>query len=94
MYSQLIKWNIYLMKGAMTISRATVNGQVIIPAPLRKKFNINKGTRVAIIEGEGNVIIIKPLPDDPIEASRGVLKGKTSMIKALIKDRREKATRG
>ena len=78
----------------MTISRATVKGQVIIPAPLRKKFNIKKGTRVAIIEGEGNVILIKPLPDDPIEASRGILKGKTSMIKALIKDRREESKRG
>jgi AbrB family looped-hinge helix DNA binding protein len=78
----------------MTISRATVKGQVIIPAPLRKKFNIKKGTRIAIIEGEGNVILMKPLPDDPIEASRGVLKGKTSMIKALIKDRREEAKRG
>jgi len=78
----------------VTISRATVKGQVIIPAPLRKKFNIKKGTRIAIIEGEGNVILIKPLPDDPIEASRGVLKGKTSMIKALIKDRREEAKRG
>jgi AbrB family looped-hinge helix DNA binding protein len=78
----------------MTISRATFKGQVIIPAPLRKKFNIKKGTRVAIIEGEGNVIIIKPLSDDPIEASRGVLKGKTSMIKSLLKDRREEAKRG
>jgi AbrB family looped-hinge helix DNA binding protein len=78
----------------MTISRATVKGQVVIPAPLRKKFNIKKGTRIAIIEGEGNVILIKPLPDDPIEASRGVLKGKTSMIKALLKDRREEAKRG
>ena len=78
----------------MTISRATVKGQVIIPAPLRKKFNIKKGTRIAIIEGEGNVILMKPLPDDPIEASRGVLKGKTSIIKALVKDRREEAKRG
>jgi AbrB family looped-hinge helix DNA binding protein len=78
----------------MTISRATVKGQVIIPAPLRKKFNIKKGTRIAIVEGEGNVILIKPLPDDPIEASRGVLKGKTSMIKALLNDRREETKRG
>jgi AbrB family looped-hinge helix DNA binding protein len=78
----------------MTISKATVKGQVIIPAPLRKKFNIKKGTRVAITEGEGNVILIKPLPDDPIEASRGILKGKTSMIRALIKERREESSRG
>ena len=78
----------------MTISRATVKGQVVIPAPLRKKLNIKKGSRVAITEGEGNVIVIRPLPDDPIEASRGALKGKTSILKALIKDRREEAKRG
>jgi AbrB family looped-hinge helix DNA binding protein len=78
----------------MTISRATIKGQVIIPARLRKKFNIKKGTRIAITEGEGDVILMKPLSDDPIEASRGVLKGKTSMIKALTKDRREEAKRG
>jgi AbrB family looped-hinge helix DNA binding protein len=78
----------------MTISRATIKGQVLIPAPLRNKFNIKKGSRVAISEGEGNVILIKPLPDDPIEASRGILKGKTSMTRALLKDRRAEATRG
>ena len=78
----------------MTISKATIKGQVVIPAPLRKKFNIKKGTRVAVSEGEGNVILIKPLADDPIEASRGILKGKISMTKALIKDRREEAKRG
>ncbi len=78
----------------MTISKATVKGQVIIPAQLRKKFNIKKGTRVAIMEGEGRVIVIKPLPDDPIEASRGMLKGKSSLTKALLKDRAEEARRG
>lgn len=78
----------------MTISKATIKGQVIIPARLRKKFNIKKGTRVAISEGEGNVILLKPVPDDPIEASRGMLKGKTSMTKALLKDRHEEARRG
>ncbi len=78
----------------MTISKTTIKGQVIIPARLRKKFNIKKGTRVAIMEGEGRVILIKPLPDDPIEASRGMLKGKTSLTKALLKDRQEEAKRG
>ena len=78
----------------MTISKATIKGQVVIPAQLRKKFNIKKGTRVAIMEGEGRVILIKPLPDDPIEASRGMLKGKTSLTKALLKDRHEETKRG
>ena len=78
----------------MTISRATIKGQVLIPAPLRNKFNIKKGSRVSVSEGEGNVILIKPLADDPIEASRGLLKGKTSLTRALIKDRRAEAKRG
>jgi AbrB family looped-hinge helix DNA binding protein len=78
----------------MTISKATIKGQVIIPVELRRKFNIKKGTRVAILEGEGRMILLRPLPDDPIEASRGVLKGKTSLTKALLKDRREEAKRG
>ena len=78
----------------MTISRATIKGQVIIPAELRKKFNIKKGTRIAISEGQGNVIVLKPVPDDPIEASRGILRGKTSLTKALLQDRRDEAKHG
>ena len=78
----------------MTISKATIKGQVIIPAELRKKYNIKKGTRIAIEEGRDRVILLRPLPDDPITASRGMLKGKTSLTKALLKDRREEAKRG
>jgi len=76
------------------ISKATIKGQVVIPSELRKKYNIKKGSRVGIYEGEGNIIIIKPLPDDPIAASKGMLKGKTSIIKALTRDREEEANRG
>ena len=57
-------------------------------------LGIKKGTRVAVFEGEGNVILLKPLPDDPIEASRGMLKGETSLVKALLRDRGEEAKRG
>ena len=76
------------------IAKATIKGQVVIPAELRKKYNIKKGSKVNIYEGEGNVIIIKPLPEDPIEASKGMLKGKTSLLKALLRDREEEASRG
>ena len=78
----------------MSISRATAKGQVIIPARLRKKFNIKKGTRVFITEGEGQTILLKPIPSDPIEASRGILKGSTSLVRALLRDRQEEAKRG
>ena len=79
----------------MAIVKATVKGQVIIPAKLRKKYGITKGTRVSVSEGrDEQVIILRPLPEDPITASKGMLKGKTSILKALLKDRKEEAARG
>ena len=77
----------------MVIAKTTAKGHVIIPAALRKKCHIKKGTRVAISEGEG-LILMKPIPDDPIEGSRGMLKGKTSLVNALLRDRGEEAKRG
>lgn len=79
----------------MAIVKATVKGQVIIPAKLRKKYGITKGTRVSVSEGrDEEVIILRPLPEDPVTASKGMLKGKTSILKALLKDRKEEAARG
>ena len=78
----------------MVITKATSKGQVVIPVELRKKYNIIKGTRLAISAGEGNVILVRPVPDDPVKASRGILKGKTSLTKALLKDRAEEAKHG
>ncbi len=77
----------------MTIVKATEKGHVIIPAHLRKKHHIKKGSRVGIYEGPEGNIILKPLPDDPVEATRGMLKGKSSILKALIKEREEDAGR-
>lgn len=78
----------------MAVVRATEKGHVVIPADLRKKHHIKKGSRVNIYEGAGNVIILKPLPDNPVEATRGMLKGKTSLLDALLKDRQEELKRG
>ena len=79
----------------MTIVRATVKGQVIIPARLRKKYGITKGTRVSVSEGrDEGVILLRPLPDDPISASKGMLEGNTSILNALLRDRKEEAERG
>jgi AbrB family looped-hinge helix DNA binding protein len=78
----------------MSISKTTAKGHVVVPAELRRKFNIRKGTKVSVTEGAGHVIVIRPIPEDPIEASRGMLKGKSSLLKSLLKERREEARRG
>jgi AbrB family looped-hinge helix DNA binding protein len=74
----------------MTIVTSTIKGQIVIPADIRGKFKIKKGTRVNVYE-EGNKIILEPLPDDPIKQGRGMLKTRGRILKALMADRKREA---
>ncbi|MBW2020618.1 MAG: AbrB/MazE/SpoVT family DNA-binding domain-containing protein [Deltaproteobacteria bacterium] len=74
----------------MAIVTSTVKGQIVIPADIRGKFKIKKGTRVNVYE-DGNRIIVEPLPDDPIKAGRGMLKTRGRILKALMADRKKEA---
>lgn len=56
--------NFMFMKKHMKISRG---GQVSIPAPIRKRW----GTSTVTLEDRGDEIVLKPAPDDPIEAAAG-----------------------
>lgn len=76
----------------MAICVTTVKGQIVIPAALRKKYGIKKGTRVAVSDG-GGVILVKPLLDDPVHQARGILKGEGSALRALKEDRKQEAER-
>ena len=76
----------------MTTVTSTIKGQIVIPADIRRKFNIKKGTRVNVYE-EGKKIIVEPLPDDPISEGRGMLNTKERVLKALMTDRKREAKR-
>ena len=52
------------MKKRMKISKG---GQVSIPAPIRKRW----GTTTVTLEDRGEEIVLKPVPDDPLEAAAG-----------------------
>jgi AbrB family looped-hinge helix DNA binding protein len=60
----------------MGIEYATVKtkGQVVIPVDIRRKFKIDKGTRVAFLEEEGR-LFIQPVTDEFIDTMKGVLAG-------------------
>ena len=55
----------------MRIARISQGGQVQVPAEIRRRW----GTRVVILEDEGRMLTIRPLPDDPIAAAAGSLAG-------------------
>ena len=73
----------------MTIEYATVKakGQVVIPVDIRRRFQIDEGTRVAFLEEEGR-LIIQPVTDEFIRSLRGCLKGEDSLVEAREREHR------
>ncbi|MDQ3006821.1 MAG: AbrB/MazE/SpoVT family DNA-binding domain-containing protein [Chloroflexota bacterium] len=67
----------------LTISN---KGWVVIPAALRKKYHLNPGAEVVIVD-YGGVLAIVPAVKDPVKQGRGFLKGNPSLSKDLKKDR-------
>jgi AbrB family looped-hinge helix DNA binding protein len=74
----------------MTIVKATGKGQVVIPAKIRKRYHITKGTKVIIFDKDDQ-IILKPVLNDPVKEARGIFKKGASALKVLMDDRREDA---
>jgi AbrB family looped-hinge helix DNA binding protein len=58
-------------------------GQVVIPAKLRRKFGIKKGTQVCVYERNGE-IAIKPITDDYIRNMAGMAGTRGKLLKALM----------
>ena len=76
----------------MNIVKVAIKGQIVIPAELRKKYHIVTGTRVMVVERDGE-IVLKPLLSNPVEEAKGMFKGGESALKALLQDRAEEAKR-
>ena len=74
----------------MPVVTSTIKGQIVIPAEIRARFKIKKGTRVNVYD-EGNRIIVEPLSDDPIREGRGMLKTRGKILKLLTEDRKKEA---
>ena len=57
--------------------RFTTRGQVVIPAWLRKQFEIEDGTK-AVVQATPEGILLKPVTTALIKHGRGILKRKSS----------------
>ena len=72
----------------METSIVTIKGQIVIPAKIRRKIGLKKGTKVAITE-KGNGFMVEPLNKQYFEKFAGILKGKGKASKALLEERRK-----
>jgi len=68
-------------------------GWVVIPADLRKKYNLRPGTEVQVVD-YGGVLALVPKLADPVRQAAGLLKGRKSLTRALLAEHRRETARG
>jgi AbrB family looped-hinge helix DNA binding protein len=68
-------------------TRATIKGQIVIPAALRRKYNIQGGTRIQVYEEKGR-IVLHPVTRETIQKARGMFKGSGAL--KILKEERER----
>ena len=69
----------------MTI-RVSSKGWVVIPAELRKRYQLKPGTAVEVVD-YGGILAIVPVKEKPIDESAGMLAGGgKSLTQALLDD--------
>ncbi len=67
-------------------------GWVVIPAELRRKHHLSPGTEVQVVD-YGGVLSLVPKLRNPVEQAAGMLKGKKSLRRALLAERRAERRR-
>ena len=62
-------------------------GWVVIPAELRKKYDLHPGVEVQVVD-YGGVLALVPQLTHPVPEAAGMLKGRKSLTRALLSQRR------
>ena len=70
----------------MHTATVSTKGWVVIPKDLREKYGLKKGTRVQVVE-YSQALALVPLPDDPVKALHGMLKGGPPLTDDLLAER-------
>jgi bifunctional DNA-binding transcriptional regulator/antitoxin component of YhaV-PrlF toxin-antitoxin module len=68
----------------------SIRGQTVVPAELRRKYQLREGDRLVWLDDGGTLRVI-PLPADPIAALRGRGKGQGLLGKLLANRKRDRA---
>ena len=70
----------------MAVVKTLAKGQIVIPAKIRRKYRIETGTEMQLLE-YGSVLYLIPPVEDPIKAACGILPSKPSLSKKLLQER-------
>ena len=82
-----------LQRASIVTVKVSSRGRVVIPAKLRKKYNLKPGTRVRFVDYDGIVSLV-PASADPAKHAAKMLKGGPSLARALLQERHKEQRRG
>lgn len=68
-------------------STITQKGQIVIPAEIRKKLDLKKGTRISFTEEKGK-IVLQPITDEYIDSLIGIANTNGKTLKSLYADKK------
>ena len=75
----------------MSVAKISSKGWLVIPAELRKKYGLEPGQYVRVVD-YGGVLSLVPQLKDPVKEGMGSLEGGSSLVDALFESRnRERA---
>jgi AbrB family looped-hinge helix DNA binding protein len=66
-------------------------GWVVIPAELRRKYNLTPGAEVRVVD-YGGVLALLPVAESPVEEAAGLLKGDNSLTASLLAEHARETT--
>jgi AbrB family looped-hinge helix DNA binding protein len=75
----------------MTIKIST-KGWIVIPSALRRKYNLEPGVDVHVVD-YGGVLSIVPAFENPVNNGVGLLKGADSLTEAILDEHRQERER-
>jgi AbrB family looped-hinge helix DNA binding protein len=70
----------------------STKGQVVLPAEIRRRYGIEPGTRLQVVDMGDHVCLVLS-HEDPIKEARGMFAGGPSMTQALLRERAEERRR-
>ena len=70
------------------MSIVTTKGQLVIPARLRRRHGIKKGTRICLIE-HGEEIVLKPMTAEYFDKVAGILGTKGKVLKSFMEEKKK-----
>ncbi len=75
-----------------TTAKVSAKGWVVIPAELRRRYHIEPGQQIRIVD-YGGILSLVPALRNPVREARGALAGKNSLTRALLEERRHERKR-